>query len=57
MCCDCGRKDIYGVYAEPVDPEEVFAISSFSEYRVDTILFDVILMSELLSGFVASRLP
>lgn len=57
MCCDCGRKDIYGVYAEPVDPEEVFAISSFSAYRVDTILFDVILMSELLSGFVASRLP
>ena len=21
---ECVRKDIYGVYAEPVDPEEVF---------------------------------
>lgn len=35
----CGRKDIYGVYAEPVDPEEVF------------FLFMLILSKCCLEGF------
>lgn len=57
---NCGRKDTYGVYAEPVDPEEVFGKFSFfvvyGNVVLKPILVVVLNFFKIISGHCSFRI-